>query len=321
MMDAEELELVRTSIRGVLAESADTPLPDRLHALGWAELVAEEPAAAIGALCEEHGRGLSTAGAIDVVVVAELSAALEAGAAVVHPAVTAIDRPPGASAGGGLVVDGLALASTAVRFVVPTSHGFAVVEAGALQRVRHGGFDETLGLAAVTGTAPVDIEHRDTSWADVVVAARRALAHELVGVAEAALAIAVEHVTQRHQFGQPIAGFQSVRHRLADVHVAITAAQFAIDAAWAEPGFLSSVSAKALAGRAALASTRDAQQVCGALGFTWEHGLHRYLRRAWMLDSLYGTADELERQIGAFLKETGKVPRLRVLGSVAGSAA
>jgi alkylation response protein AidB-like acyl-CoA dehydrogenase len=314
-MDADELELVRSSMRGVLADGNGAPLPDRLRELGWDELVAEEPAGAIGALCEEEGRACASAGALDVVVAAVLDTTLDPAAAVVHPAVSAVDQPPGRGDGDALVVEGLALAPNAITLLVPTADGVALVDRDVLTTVRHEGFDETFGMVTVAGNVTAAVESLPAGWALVVDAARRALAHELIGVAEASLALAVEHVTQRHQFGHPIAAFQSVRHRLADVHVAITAAHCAASAAWAEPGFLAAAAAKALAGRAALMATRDAQQVCGALGFTWEHTLHRYLRRAWMLDALYGTSAELQRRIGASLVEKREVPRLRPLGS------
>jgi hypothetical protein len=314
-MDADELGLVRSSMRGVLADGEGAPLADRLREFGWDELVAEEPAGAIGVLCEEQGRACASAGALDVVVAAALDTALDPAAAVVHPSVSAVDQPAGKSDGGALIVDGLALAPEAITLLVPTPEGIALVDRDVLTTVRHEGFDEGLGVVMITGNVTTAVESRPGSWAPVVDAARRALAHELIGVAEAVLALAVEHVTQRHQFGHPIAVFQSVRHRLADVHVAIIAARCAADAAWVEPGFLAAAAAKALAGRAALMATRDAQQVCGALGFMWEHPLHRYLRRAWMLDALYGTSEELERRIGAFLVEKGDAPRLRPLGS------
>jgi hypothetical protein len=301
-------------MRGVLANGDGAPLPHRLGALGWDELIASEPAAAIGALCEEHGRACASARALDVVVAAALDAPLDTGAAVVHPALATGDDPPGKAENGALLVDGRALDPDATTLLVPTADGVGVVARKELSIVRHEGFDEALGMTTVAGSVAAALEYRGGSWPAVVDAARRALAHELIGVAEASLALAVEHVTRRHQFGHPIAAFQSVRHRLADVHVAITAARCAADAAWAESGFVTSAAAKALAGRAALMATRDAQQVCGALGFTWEHTLHRYLRRAWMLDALYGTATELQRRIGALLAQTGEVPRVRPLG-------
>jgi alkylation response protein AidB-like acyl-CoA dehydrogenase len=68
--------------------------------------------------------------------------------------------------------------------------------------------------------------------------------------------------------------------------------------------------AKALAGRAAEEACTQAQQVYGAIGFTWEHEHHRYLRRTYALDWLLGDWRTLEHQIGARLQETAVVPRI-----------
>src|SRR5438067_1339598 len=72
--------------------------------------------------------------------------------------------------------------------------------------------------------------------------------------------------------------------------------------------------AKAAAGRAAEFACTQAQQTYGAIGFTWEHGFHRYLRRAYVLDWLLGDWRALEFEIGDALRMTGEVPRIGVLG-------
>jgi alkylation response protein AidB-like acyl-CoA dehydrogenase len=56
-----------------------------------------------------------------------------------------------------------------------------------------------------------------------------------------------------------------------------------------------------------------AQQVCGAMGFTWEHDLHRAVRRAHVLDSLLGRGAALDAEIGARLVALGHAPRLTSL--------
>jgi hypothetical protein len=315
-VDAQEIELVRTSVRGVLAERAGASLPDQLRALGWDELRAEEPAVAVGVLFEEQGRSLAVTRALDEVVATALGIELDAELVVAHPPLAHVDRTP--LAGGRL--DGLVIGGPPppIRVLAITAENDAtacvVIGNQDLDARPIEGFDPSLGLIAITAEVPAGANAAPGAWTGAVDAARRALAHELVGVAEAALALAVEHVTGREQFGHPIAAFQSVRHRLADDYVAITAARSAVDAAWREPGSISCAAAKALSGRAALLSVRDAQQVCGAIGFTWEHPLHHHVRRAWILDGLYGTAAELERRIGAKLIEAGQVPRVLPLG-------
>jgi alkylation response protein AidB-like acyl-CoA dehydrogenase len=65
-----------------------------------------------------------------------------------------------------------------------------------------------------------------------------------------------------------------------------------------------------LAGTAARLAAKQCQQVMGGMGFTWEHPLHRYVRRALALDALYGSASELTAQVGARLAADGHVPGL-----------
>jgi len=68
--------------------------------------------------------------------------------------------------------------------------------------------------------------------------------------------------------------------------------------------------AKALAGRAAENACTQAQQSYGAIGFTWEHEFHRYLRRTYVLDWLFGGWRTLEREIGTRLIDAREVPRI-----------
>ena len=68
--------------------------------------------------------------------------------------------------------------------------------------------------------------------------------------------------------------------------------------------------AKAAAGHAALTAARHCQQVLGGIGFTAEHGLHRHVRRALVLDGLLGSARELTREAGLLLRREGCAPRL-----------
>jgi alkylation response protein AidB-like acyl-CoA dehydrogenase len=116
-----------------------------------------------------------------------------------------------------------------------------------------------------------------------------ALAAELVGVADRVLEIAVAHARGRHQFGQPIGGFQGVKHRLADGYVAIERARtLAYNAAMvlddattsAGQGALAAAMAKAAASEAAVTVAKTGIQVHGAIAITWEHDLHLLSRRA-----------------------------------------
>ena len=118
-----------------------------------------------------------------------------------------------------------------------------------------------------------------------------ALALEAVGVASQALAIGVEHAKSREQFGRPIGAYQAVSHKLADTYVETELARsLAYWAAWciAEDdgqAELAASAAKTYAAEAAVAACERAIQVHGGMGFTWDHPLHRYYKRALWIES------------------------------------
>lgn len=113
-----------------------------------------------------------------------------------------------------------------------------------------------------------------------------ALAAEMVGTARRLLDMAVAYAKERVQFGVPIGSFQGIQHRLAEcsltVERAVAAVQYAamtLDAD--DPDRHRAVHvAKAAAGNAATRAATDSIQVHGGIGYTWEHDLHLYLRRA-----------------------------------------
>jgi alkylation response protein AidB-like acyl-CoA dehydrogenase len=124
------------------------------------------------------------------------------------------------------------------------------------------------------------------------------------------LQLARDHAVERIQFGQPIARFQAVRHRLADALVAVESADAATGAAWEDGSTLAAAAAKAIAGRNARTVARHAQQVLAGIGFTTEHPLHRYVRRVLVLDGVLGDARSLTRAMGAELLATRHLPPL-----------
>jgi alkylation response protein AidB-like acyl-CoA dehydrogenase len=124
-----------------------------------------------------------------------------------------------------------------------------------------------------------------------------ALGAELVGVAQRALDLAVEHARTRQQFGRPIGAYQAVSHRCADMLLDVESARSAVlCAAWtadhdaAVLPFASSV-AKIAAAQGAWRVTGSSLQVHGGIGFTWEHDCHLLLRRAAASGRLLGGVD------------------------------
>jgi alkylation response protein AidB-like acyl-CoA dehydrogenase len=134
-----------------------------------------------------------------------------------------------------------------------------------------------------------------------------AAAADLVGVAGAALNRSVEHAKSRRQFGAPIGAFQGIKHALADNYVGLERARsltYAAAALLADPSaapadvWTAAALAKAAAGDAAANSARTAVQVHGALGQTWEHDAHLYVRHAWQGAAMLGDSRSLYHEVG-----------------------
>jgi alkylation response protein AidB-like acyl-CoA dehydrogenase len=121
-----------------------------------------------------------------------------------------------------------------------------------------------------------------------------ALAAEAVGVADRALELSVQHAKTREQFGRAVGAFQAVSHELADALVAVESARsLAYWAGWAvandgEEAEAAAAAAKAYAAEAAVRTCEVAIQVHGGIGFTWEHPLHRYYKRALWIAAFLG---------------------------------
>jgi alkylation response protein AidB-like acyl-CoA dehydrogenase len=127
----------------------------------------------------------------------------------------------------------------------------------------------------------------------VVDVARLLLAAEMLGGAEACLALAVEHAKSRRQFDRPIGSFQAVKHSCADMMIEIDATRATVMYAAMSAGDQQELAitgplAKAQAADTYLLCAGSAIQVHGGIGFTWEHDLHMYFRRARTTDALFG---------------------------------
>jgi len=118
------------------------------------------------------------------------------------------------------------------------------------------------------------------------------------GLALRAVELSVAYAKERIQFDRPIGGFQAVKHLLADMLVAAEVARVAVYSAAVhlDDPSVGDVdravrAAKVVAGEAAVKCGKTAIQVHGGMGFTWEVDAHLLLKRAWVLDTHFGTAD------------------------------
>lgn len=309
-MDDETLAMLRSSLEHVLTEVSDRPLGARLDDLGWDDVLADDAPGALRMLFETKGRMLAGGDALGAVLARALGVP---DATVVLPASLHPDRPSATCDGDEVHVVGAALtaAATGTPVLVPVGTRIAVVEAGpawSWTAAEHG-TDPSLGLVSVEGTA-MAVRWLDGTWDAAVAAGRWAVSAELVGIGRHVLAEAVRYAAERVQYGRPIGTFQALQHRLASAYSTVLGAGQVVAEAAYDGSPWTALVAKAIAGRAAEEACTQAQQVYGAIGFTWQHGHHRYLRRTYALDWLLGDWRTLEHDIGARLQETAVVPRI-----------
>jgi alkylation response protein AidB-like acyl-CoA dehydrogenase len=172
-------------------------------------------------------------------------------------------------------------------------------------------------LATVDETRPlgklVEQDHKvsvDGEFEAVRLRLLAAVALEAVGIAQKALELGVEYVSAREQFGKKIGTYQAVSHPLADTYVETELARsLAYWAAWCvaqeseqqderAPVAAVVASAKSFCAETAVAACERSIQVHGGIGFTWEHVLHRYYKRAQWIDAFGGHA-AVQRQVVA----------------------
>jgi hypothetical protein len=129
--------------------------------------------------------------------------------------------------------------------------------------------------------------------------ARLALCADMVGSMDASLAMTCQYLGVRQQFGQPLAGFQSLQHRVADMYVELEQARSALLAGLAamihaEPGerHLAVTAAAVQVGFGARFVGGQAVQLHGGIGMTEEYAIGHFFRRLSVSDRLYGNADE-----------------------------
>ena len=134
-----------------------------------------------------------------------------------------------------------------------------------------------------------------------------AYALEAVGIGTKANELAIAYVSQREQFGRKIGSYQAISHSVVDGYVAVELGRsLAYWAAWAVASGdgqaqLAAAAAKSHATEAAVLACEKSIQAHGGIGFTWEHPLHRYYKRALWLESALGYGRELRAEIAASL--------------------
>jgi alkylation response protein AidB-like acyl-CoA dehydrogenase len=122
------------------------------------------------------------------------------------------------------------------------------------------------------------------------------LAAEQVGAAAKCLDLTVEYTKGRVQFGRPIGSFQALKHRMADLYVAVQSARAVVDEAVAQPSAPAAALARVTASEAFSNVAAEAVQMHGGIAITWEHDIQLYFKRAHSSAQLLGPPrDHLRR--------------------------
>jgi alkylation response protein AidB-like acyl-CoA dehydrogenase len=164
--------------------------------------------------------------------------------------------------------------------------------------------DETLHLGVVSADGS---EPAQGDWEQVRLRLLAALALEAVGIGSKAMELAIGYASSREQFGKKIGTYQAVSHSIVDGYIAVELARsLAYWAAWTvaesdEQAPLACAAAKSQAAEAAVSACERSIQVHGGIGFTWEHVLHRYYKRAQWIDAFGGHAARQREVVAAAL--------------------
>jgi alkylation response protein AidB-like acyl-CoA dehydrogenase len=281
-----EQEELRRQARSFLDANPDAPLAE-LRELGWLGVSVPE---------ERGGGGLSFVD--EAILFEEAGRALYSGpfltTAVVLPALREVDEQAWS-----VELDGLVPHLDQVDTVLRETMEACPAKGGTLETV-----DETRALGRLQAT---DCYKVDGDFEEVRLRLLAALAAEAVGVAQKALDLGVAYVSEREQFGKKIGTYQAVSHPLADTYVETELARsLAYWAAWCvaeddEQKDVAIAAAKAYASDAAVAACERSIQVHGGIGFTWEHVLHEYYKRALWIQAYGGYPRAQRAKVAAYL--------------------
>ncbi len=302
-MDFRLTEDQTTLAQGVRDFLSGVHGPERLRALDgdptrrspdlWRELVA---IGLPGLLAPEADGGMGL-GLVEAVLIAQELGRAGVAEPIVDTALVAV--PWLVAKGDATLLGGIAAGDVKVALAHPVNPWIADL-GSATHLIRDGGISPTkpgteVALESVDPlrrlVAVDDAREADALLLDLAAAMSAA---QLIGIADAMLAMAVDYASIRQQFGQPIGAFQAIKHHLATVAVRIEFARPVVlraavalhtDAASAA---IAVSHAKLAAGDAAMAAAETAIHVHGAMGYTYEVDLHFWMKRAWALAGAWG---------------------------------
>ncbi len=308
----------RTVEWSVLAEAGWTGLevPDDLGGAG-------ATFGEVAVICEEIGRAASATDSLGSAVVAvgllkslqpsdsrdELLTAVAAGSIRTAVAVGSFTLDGGTLSGQAEFMPDAVGADRLLVIAADSDGSPVVVEVAGLTVTPQPVLDETRRLATVSAEA-AEVAQVLRFGGDPQEQVRRlldraavAVACDSLGLSEAMLAATVAYAKVRNQFGRPIGSFQAVKHACADMQVAVAVSRQLVSAAVeavAEDrpdAGVAAAMAKSYTCSAAVDVVGKAMQLHGGIGYTWESGIHVYLKRAALNRSLFGSPAAHRRQL------------------------
>ena len=297
-------------IRAIALDGQPDPHWDDIVELGWPD-VAELGIVELAVVAEELGFALAPSPLAAHWAAKLLHPELEGRGTVAmwdaEPAAPDAATMPASLTGTKIAVPNADVADTLIVTAEGGKHFAVAASEATIEPAR--ALDTTRPLFTVTldGASGTELSGDfGRAWHAIAVMA----AAESVGVAARVTQTTVEYAKERKQFGRPIGSYQAVSHACAQMFLETEGARsVTLWAAWAldhdpENAYMAANCAKAYASDAAVNVARSALQVHGGIGFTWEHDLHLYLKRAEANAHAFGDARWHREQIAEALALT-----------------
>jgi len=307
---SEERELLRETVAALVAKHASPAAvreameSERGYDESLWRLLCEQVGAAALVVPEEYGGAGGNLGDA-AVVLEELGKALVPGpllgTTLAELALLAADDPDTDALGalaegasiGALVLDRDYVVNGDIADIVVATNDGKLDRWTAFSAEPLPSMDPTRRLARVTpqSTAPLGADPGVADSAAILLAA------EQIGAASRCLELTVKYTKERVQFGRPIGSFQALKHRMADLYVAVQAARAVVNDALDAPSATSAALARVAATEALSTVAAESIQLHGGIAITWEHDMQLYFKRAHGSSQLLGPASEHLRRL------------------------
>jgi alkylation response protein AidB-like acyl-CoA dehydrogenase len=212
-----------------------------------------------------------------------------------EPDAQALEQLAEGSAIGAVVFDADYAANGDIADIVIATDGQQLSRWSTFEALPAATMDPTRRLGRITAGQTQEIG-TDPGIADY---AAILLAAEQIGAATRCLDLTVQYTKDRVQFGRPIGSFQALKHRMADLYVAVSAARAVVDDALSEPSATSAALARVVASEAFSKVAGEAVQLHGGIAITWESDIQLYFKRAHGSSQLLGQPAEHLRRLQA----------------------